>query len=1017
MVDSRPGLARAAIEGFLTRCRAVIYRREAMRAALHAIAALGAVALALPVTAYLARESRLATLAMLSIGGLVAILVVVSAVVIGVVAPRRTYRGDGAVARWVGQRHRSLASDLLSSVQLETSPTGNNTPSPILVGALRDQIAPRIEAIDPRALLSPRSFGRARAWALGIVVANAAVAAIAPTAIASGWRRLAAWPKRPFDGAELSAVPLVGDLEIVLTAPSYAKRAPTTLASTSGDLRGLPGTAVKFRARALIPAASAELIVETGADGAAKTIAAAVDDAGHISAELTVDRAAHYRFAITSSSGARTVEAVAHSIDAEIDQAPVVQLIAPGDPLDVSNVKRVELGYAIEDDFAVTSAELVWEAGPRAGAGGGVDHGKKPLPIGHSLEDASPRIQGKLTWDIAEVNALSGGEIRYWIEAKDNDSVTGPNIGKSREFHLRVVSPRARHEAALERAQQIAAQFLANLGTRLSGPGDDLAVRDELSRQLRDAIADLRSVAATFEKDPHASDLMRKTLAAMSDRLEHIAGIEQRAVRAIAPKAGKAKPGAFAATDGKLVAELEDDVIALADWLDRERVESLLDIADEASAHQRRLAELLAQYARTKDQRLQPEIDRELRALERAYGELATHRSAMPEDVLDQYIHRDAAKPELAASCIAEVAALVHSSTTAAAQAKLEVCRQQQQRSAASLEGSLARVRSDKFSDEQAKLDEVMNELADVAKDQDDIAAESGRIFDNYAHKARELARDHRREASKTIGSLVDKVRRRIASIDEVGLTPFAKEELDIVSRRITDLERMVGDGDLAEALDMARQAKASLDTIASELASALSDDPKSKWVDETREALDGIDKTQSLAKELIDDLAALSPRPEEIMSSDDQRAFERLRRRQGTNEQRAKRLGERTKQLGGELPGDASRELGKKLSSATEHMTKATERMKSKDPPGARASTRAAADELAKARDRTRSAARQAQRSAVEDEPIRIPGADEYKASRQFREDLLEAMKHKSAKAPEGYDLLIKRYYEDLAK
>ena len=55
--------------------------------------------------------------------------------------------------------------------------------------------------------------------------------------------------------------------------------------------------------------------------------------------------------------------------------------------------------------------------------------------------------------------------------------------------------------------------------------------------------------------------------------------------------------------------------------------------------------------------------------------------------------------------------------------------------------------------------------------------------------------------------------------------------------------------------------------------------------------------------------------------------------------------------------------------------------------------------------------------RRQVGDEPIRIPGADEYRAPERFREDLLEAMKKKGSVAPEGYDDLIKRYYEELIK
>ncbi|HET9991035.1 MAG TPA: hypothetical protein VFQ65_21030 [Kofleriaceae bacterium] len=986
--------------------RALVYRHEAWRAGLSGVALLGAIAIVLPLIGHLAGTHRTAAMAILGTGGLVAMLVLLGAIVIGWIAPRRTYARDQDLARWVGRRHGAIASDLLSAVELVNAPARPGAPSAALVDALVDATEDQLDKVEPATLLPEHEVPRARAWALGALAANIALLVLAPHFMGFGWRALVLAPPAPYDGAELSAVPLVGDLGVTLTAPAYAKRKLVELPSSSGDLRGLPGTTVALTARLLVPAQAAELVIEPVTQGGAPKSLPVKVEGDHLSASLTIDKSARYRFAITAPSGTRSIEATPRSIEAEVDQPPTVQLMAPGDPLDVSNMKSVELAYVIEDDFAVTSAELVWEAGK--------DRGKKPITISGS--DA--RAQGKLTWDIAEVQVPSGGDVRYWIEAKDNDNIGGPNLGKSRELHLRVISPRERHEETLGRHQAVAEKVLKNLAGRLVGPGDDIAARDELDHQLRDAIVELRSVAAAFEKDPHASDLMRKALAAMSERLDRLVQSETIIEQRFVPKgAPKAKSGTFGVIDPKLVTELEDDTISLADWLDRERIEGLLDLTDEIAAHQKRLADLLAQYARTKDPRLLEEIDREMRALDRTYAELQKHQQGMPEDVMDQYVHRDAVQAQQGSACMAEVAALVHAGKTAAAQAKLETCQLQHQRASASLEGSLAQLRGDKFSDEQKKLDEVMNELADVAKDQDDIAAESNKIFESYAQKADEVARDHRREASKKVSALVDKLKKRIDAINESGLTPFAKEELDIVERRLADVEHMVGDGDLAEALGMARQAKASLDTIEGELEAAISDDPKSKWADATADALDGVEKAQPAAKELIDELQALSPRPDQIMSGDDQKALDRLRRRQQMNEQRAKRLGDRTKQLGGELPGDTAGELGKKLGSALDHMGKADERMKGKDPSGARESARAAADDLAKARDRARSAARQAQQNTVGDEPIRIPGADEYRAPERFREDILEAAKKHGAQGADGYDDMIKRYYEELIK
>jgi hypothetical protein len=977
-----------------------VYRHEAIRWALLGFAALAGLALVLPLIGWLLVGTRATAFAVISAAGLIATLVVIGVVILGFVAPHRRYAHDRDVARWVGSRHGPIASDLLSSVELANAPVRPGAPSSELVDALLFTTATQLEDLEPRGLLPPREIPKARTWALAAAALHIALLIVVPGVLHRGWRALLSAPPAPFDGAELSNVPLVGDLTATLTFPSYSKRRAIELPSSSGDVRGLPGTVVTLKARVLVPAAMVELVIEPdGVAGAAPKKVPAKLTGDELVADLTIEQSAHYRIAVVTPAGDRKIEATPRAIEAEPDVSPAVQLMAPADPLDVANLRRVELAYVIEDDFGVTAAELVWE--------GGKDRGRKAIALG----DPQSRAQGKLMWDIAEVQVPSGGEVRYWIEAKDNDTVGGPNVGKSREMHLRVVSPRERHEDTLDRQQQAAEKLLKNLAGRVVGLGDNIVAREEHSRALHDAVLELSSINAAYEKDPHASDLMRKALTQMHDRLDRLVTTEQK----LMPKGtAKISAGKFAGSDPKIVGELEDDLIVLADWLDRERMEGLLDISDEIAAHQKRLAELLAQYQRSKDPRLLEEIDREMKALDRAYAELQKHRSGMAEDVLDQYVNRDAVQAEQGTSCLAEVRALIGAGKTAEAQTKLEQCQAQHAKGARALEGSLASLRGDKFGEEQKKLDEVMNELADVAKDQDDIAAEADRIFETYARKADDLARDHHREASKKVAVLVDKIRKRLDAINEAGLTPFAKEELDIVERRLGDVEKMVEDGDLAEALGMARQAKTSLDTIAGELEAAINDDPKSKWADATQDALDDIERTAPIAKELIDELSALSPKPEQIMSGDDLKALERLRRRQQMNKQRTQRLGDRTKQMGPDLPGDAASELGKKLGGAADQMGKADDRMKGKDPSGARESARSAADALAKARDRARSAARQAQEGAVSDEPVRIPGADEYRAPERFREEVLEAMKKKP---PQGYEDMSEQYYKDITK
>jgi Domain of unknown function (DUF4175) len=1005
------------IRAFLGRVRSRLYRNEGARWLLWALVACGILALVLPVTARVLVGARTTALALVAIGGLIAAIMLVAAIVMGAIAPRKRWGSDAHVARWVGGRVRPLASDLLSAVELSTRRPGRGAPSPALIEALVGATATRVAAVDTRGLV-PREPLRRAAWSFcAVLVVNGALIAAAPGLVVDGWRRLIAKPRRPFDGAALSPVPLVDDIQLTLTFPPYTGRATSVLPSTSGDFRALPGTKVAIKTTAVEPAAAAELVIEAVAGGPAVTVPMTVDGTT-LRGSLLVTGEARYRFQLEDAMHKKVIEATPHQVELEADQAPQVQLFAPGEQLDVTDMKRVELAYVIEDDFGVTSAELVWEAGG--------DTGRKTIALGAGpvAAPATPttRVQGKIVWDLAEVPLPPGAEVAYHLEAKDNDVVRGPNLGRSRTYHLRVFSPRQRHEQTLARQAETAEKVVKNLGARLTLDADDLAARDELHKETAEIVVELGTLVAAYGDDGMADKGLPKALDAIRGRLDKLAVAEGKGLERF-PRhpgdPGKVRGAAsrFAGGDRALVGELEDDAITMADWLDREQMEGLLDVADEIAAHQKRLKELMDQYAKTGDPKLKGEIERELRALDQRLAELAQKRAGMAEDVLDQFVHADALADQRADGCLAEVRRLFASGQTAAAQAQLAKCNQRLDDAAQAMEQALGQLRGDKFGESEKKLDELMNELADLGADQRDVAAQADKLFQRYAERADKLLSDHAREAQKKLKGAVQKLADRVDEIPEAGLTPFAKEELDIVRHRLSDLGKMLDDGDIAEALGMAKQARQSLDTIAAELEAAIDDDPKSPWAAQTEDALDATERAQPPAKKLVEDLQALAPSPDQILGPDDRKDLDKLRRRQQGNRDRAQRLGDRAKAMTPDLPGTSGDEISKKVEQARGKMGIAEQRMGERDPSGAREEARAAADALDKARERAKGAARQQQaqgQAGLRDEPIRIPGADEYRAPEKFREDILEAMKKH---APTGYDELVKRYYQELIR
>lgn len=153
-------------------------------------------------------------------------------------------------------------------------------------------------------------------------------------------------------------------------------------------------------------------------------------------------------------------------------------------------------------------------------------------------------------------------------------------------------------------------------------------------------------------------------------------------------------------------------------------------------------------------------------------------------------------------------------------------------------------------------------------------------------------------------------------------------------------------------------------------------------------------------------------------MTPEDRRLLERLRRRQEALAERARRLAEKAGQAAEQLPGRSGQAMADGLAEARPQMGRAADRMRQRDPSGARHESRSAAETLQRAMEGAQGAARQRQamdRAGLRDEPIRIPGADEYRPPEEFREDILEAMKREQA--PDGFGELVKRYYEELIR
>jgi hypothetical protein len=175
--------------------------------------------------------------------------------------------------------------------------------------------------------------------------------------------------------------------------------------------------------------------------------------------------------------------------------------------------------------------------------------------------------------------------------------------------------------------------------------------------------------------------------------------------------------------------------------------------------------------------------------------------------------------------------------------------------------------------------------------------------------------------------------------------------------------------------------------------------------------AFDGqVDEAVTLARELAADLGRVVPRGGDVMSAEQRARTHNLGQRQGSIEDRTRAL---THELGGKSESVPNAEgTAAELEEIAGQMRQAGEDLEQ----GSAHEGAGRADEVAQrlAKLRQSMGRKPSEGSRQSREPVRIPEADASKAPREWRQELMEAMREK---APEKFRDEVRHYYEELVR
>ncbi len=287
--------------------------------------------------------------------------------------------------------------------------------------------------------------------------------------------------------------PTLEKTSVTVIAPAYTALASQTLAPGNTQIRAVEGTKIEFQARPNKHIASA--VLRRG-DAVAKEPVQVIDGGLGLTTAFTVKESQPFWLELKDTEGFASQEVVRFDVRVIKDEAPRVTVEDPSHDRDVPLEATVPLQFAIDDDYGIQLVRLIYKVA--LGHSEPTRQEVIPLwdaPVPHGEGGPVKRREVKYRWDLSTIKDLQPGSIiSFYAEARDFDNLKGPNIGRSREVRLRIVSKEDAERLLDEQLRAIReeADRILAIQKQAKSPVEDanrtLAKTEKLPQALKDQL-------------------------------------------------------------------------------------------------------------------------------------------------------------------------------------------------------------------------------------------------------------------------------------------------------------------------------------------------------------------------------------------------------------------------------------------------------------------------------------------------------------------------------------------------
>lgn len=265
--------------------------------------------------------------------------------------------------------------------------------------------------------------------------------------------------------------PGIAKLDALQVYPEYTGLG--TVRRSLGDLTLLVGSKLNLTLTPTKEVAKGAVLVTSTTNAQPLTLPLQVNPKNarevQVSIPITSESLSGFSIHLEDKFGFRSKDDAVYRLEVLPDKAPVVRITYPERKEELITQKAtILIGFEALDDFAVKQLFL------RYTVDGGEERG-----IELTLEAPARSLRRRYDWKVGALNPKppEGATLEYWIEARDNNNVTGPGIGVSEHFSAKIVSDAEKR-----------ADLLNRVGDSIGAIGEAANDQEKLNQRLGDII-------------------------------------------------------------------------------------------------------------------------------------------------------------------------------------------------------------------------------------------------------------------------------------------------------------------------------------------------------------------------------------------------------------------------------------------------------------------------------------------------------------------------------------------------